>query len=71
MGVTLKQPSLQYYVSASSKDVHVQNASQSGAEQENFQGGWGFVEQGHFDKHFVKNTTKIEPTGKKFGVCFS
>ena len=29
-------------------------------------GEW-FVELGHFDKDFVKNTTKRDPTGKQFG----
>ena len=27
-----------------------------------------FVELGHFDKHFVKNTRKRGPSGKHFGV---
>ena len=28
-------------------------------------GGWGIVELGHFDKHFVKNNRKRGPTSKK------
>ena len=28
----------------------------------------GFVELGHFDKHFFKNTRKRGPSGKQFGV---
>ena len=32
-------------------------------------GEWGrFVELGHFDKGFVKNTRKRGPTGKHFGI---
>ena len=34
-----------------------------------FQNTGDFVELGHFDKHFVKNTRKIDPTGKYFGEC--
>ena len=30
------------------------------------QGGWGFVEPGYFDKHFVKNTRKRGPARKHF-----
>ena len=33
------------------------------------QGGGGrFVELGHIDKNFVKNTIKKGPAGKRFGV---
>ena len=32
----------------------------------NVQGGGGFVELGHFDKHFVKNTRKKRPHRRKF-----
>ena len=35
----------------------------TGTQPETFQGRGGFVESGHFDKHFVKNTTKEVPTG--------
>ena len=31
------------------------------------QGGSGFIELGHFDEHFVKNTRKRGPAGKHFG----
>ena len=31
-------------------------------------GGGRFVELGHFDKGFVKNTRKRGPTGKHFAV---
>ena len=31
-------------------------------------GRGGFMELGHFSKHFVKNTRKKDPTGKNFGV---
>ena len=34
----------------------------------NFQGRGGFVELGHFDKHFVKNARKKGPARKHFGV---
>ena len=45
-------------------------------EPEMFQGkgrggrgeGWRFVELGHFDKDFIKNTRKRGPAGKHFGV---
>ena len=30
----------------------------------------GFLELGHFDKHFFKNTRKGGPSGKHFGVFF-
>ena len=30
--------------------------------------GRGFVELGHFDKHFIKNTQTKDPAGKIFGV---
>ena len=36
----------------------------------NFQGRGCFVELGHFNKHFVKNTRKKDPTGQHFGVVF-
>ena len=36
----------------------------SGAQPEIFQGRGGFVELGHFDKHFVKNTRKKAPPRK-------
>ena len=39
----------------------------AGAQPEIFQGRGGFVELGHFDKHFVKNTRKKDPAGKNFG----
>ena len=32
---------------------------QSGVQPEIFQGKGGFVEFGHFDKHFVKNTRRV------------
>ena len=35
----------------------------SGAQIEIFQGRGGFVELGHFNKHFVKNTRKKVPPG--------
>ena len=35
-----------------------------GAQPEIFQGRGGFVEQGHFDKHFVKNTQEKGPAEK-------
>ena len=37
-------------------------------QPENFQGKGGFMGLGHFNKHFVKNTRKKDPTGKHFGV---
>ena len=40
----------------------------AGAQPEIFQGRGGFVEPGHFDKHFVKNTRKKDPAEKNFGV---
>ena len=40
----------------------------AGAQPEIFQGRGGFVELGHFDKHFVKHTRKKDPAGKNFGV---
>ena len=36
----------------------------TGAQPEIFQGRGGFVELGHFNKHFVKNTIKNAPQGK-------
>ena len=36
----------------------------AGAQPEIFQGRGGFVELGHFDKHFVKNTRKKARMGK-------
>ena len=36
--------------------------------QKIFHGRGSFVELGHFDKHFVKNTRKKSPTRKHFGV---
>ena len=39
-----------------------------GAQPKMFQGRGGFVELGHFDKHFVKNTRKKGPAGEHFGV---
>ena len=33
-----------------------------------FQGGEGFVEVGHSDKHFVKNSRKKRPVGKRIEV---
>ena len=38
----------------------------AGAQPEIFQGKGGFVELGHCDKHFVKNTQKKGPAGKNF-----
>ena len=38
------------------------------AQPEIFQGRGGFVELGHFDKDFVKNTRNKGPTGKNFEV---
>ena len=38
----------------------------TGTQQEIFQGRGGFMEFGHFDKHFVKNTRKEGLTGKTF-----
>ena len=40
----------------------------SDTQPEVFQGRGGFVELGHFDKHFVKNKTKKCLAGKKFVV---
>ena len=41
----------------------------SGKQPDIFKGRGGFVEFGHFDKHFLKNTRKIGPQGgKKFEV---
>ena len=36
----------------------------SGTQPEVFQGSGGFVELGHFDKHFVKNKEKKSSQGK-------
>ena len=41
---------------------------QASAEPEFFQGGRGFVELGHFDKHFVKNTHKKGTTRVNFSI---
>ena len=38
------------------------------AQPEIFQGRGSFVELGHFDKHFVKNTRKKGSAGKSFGL---
>ena len=35
-----------------------------GAQPEIFQGRWGFVKLGHFDKHFIKKSRKKAPQGK-------
>ena len=40
----------------------------SGPQPGIFHGRGGFVELGHFDKHFFKNARKIGPAGKNFGV---
>ena len=40
----------------------------SGAQPETFQGRGGFVELGHFEKLFVKNTRKKDPAGKNVGA---
>ena len=40
----------------------------AGTQPEIFQGRRGFVELGHPDKHFIKNTGKEGPSGKHFGV---
>ena len=37
-----------------------------GAHPEIFQGSGGFMELGHFDKHFSKNTKLEIPAGKIF-----
>ena len=37
------------------------------AQPKIFQGRGGFMELGHFDKHFVKNKRKKEPVVKNFG----
>ena len=37
-----------------------------GAQQEIFQGRGGFVELGHFDNYFVKNTRKKGRAAKNF-----
>ena len=42
----------------------------AGVQPEISQGRGGFVELGHFDKHFVKNARKKGPAGKSFGVFF-
>ena len=42
----------------------------TGAQPENFQGRGGFVELGHFDKLFIKNTGKKSPTWKNFGAFY-
>ena len=36
---------------------------QAGAQRDIFQGRGGFVELGHFDKSFIKNTIKKCPVG--------
>ena len=41
----------------------------SGTQPEIFQGRGGFVELGHFNKHFVKNTIK-KPRREKFWSFF-
>ena len=38
------------------------------AQPEMFKGRGGFVEFGHFDKHFAKNTREEGPSGKNFGL---
>ena len=43
----------------------------AGGQREIFQGRRGFVECGHFDKHFVKNRRKRGSAGKSFVVFFS
>ena len=40
----------------------------TGVQPEILQDRGGFVEVGHVDKHFVKNTQKKGPAGKNFGV---
>ena len=40
----------------------------AGAQPEIFQGIGSFVELGHFDKHFIKNTRKKDPAGNHFAV---
>ena len=42
----------------------------AGVQPEIFQGRGGFVELGHFDKHFVKNTRKKAPQGKFFELIY-
>ena len=44
--------------------------ARASAQPKIFQGkeGRAFVELGHSDKHFIKNTTKSGPAGKHFGV---
>ena len=41
-----------------------------GTQPEIFQGREVFVEFGHFDKHFIKNTRKEGQAGKNFGIFF-
>ena len=40
----------------------------SDAQTKIFQGRWGFMELGHFDKHFIKNKENKRPLREKFGV---
>ena len=42
--------------------------SHAGPQPEFFQGKGGFMELGHFNKHFVKNKQKKGPPGKNFGI---
>ena len=42
----------------------------AGVQPEVFQGSGGFLEFGHFNKHFVKNTRAEGPVGKTFAFSF-
>ena len=41
---------------------------QTGTQPEFFQGNGGFLESGHFDKNFAKNTRKKDPAGQNLGI---
>ena len=48
---------------ASRGEVFDEVKHNSGAQPEIFQGRGSFMELGHFNKHFVKNTRKKVPPG--------
>ena len=51
------------------KNLFIKNkVGVSDAQTKIFQGRAGFMELGHFDKHFVKNKRKKRPLREKFGV---
>ena len=43
----------------------------AGTQPESFKGRGSFVEFGHFNQHFVKDTKKEGPAGKNVGIFFS